>query len=44
MTESTFTFEKISGDLTGHINLSKGFKIWMAFLVISLGICLMDYW
>ncbi len=43
MTESTFTFEKISGDLTGHINLSKGFKIWMAFLVISLGICLYAY-
>lgn len=44
MAESTLTFEKISGDLTGHINLSKGFKIWMGFLTLSLAVCLYAYY
>lgn len=35
--------EKIIADLTSHIKLSKGFKVWVAFLSVSLGVCLYAY-
>ncbi len=44
MAETIPSFESITHDLTRHINLSKGFKIWMTFLVIGLGVCLYAYY
>jgi Ni/Fe-hydrogenase subunit HybB-like protein len=44
MAETLPSFEKITDDLTRHINISKGFKIWMAFLIIGLGVCLYAYY
>ncbi len=44
MAESTPSFENISRDLTSHINLSKGFKLWMGFLIVGLGVCLYAYY
>ena len=32
-------FEKLSNDLTYHIRLTKGFKIWMGFLIVGLLVC-----
>lgn len=43
MAETVHSFESISQDLTRHINLSKSFKIWIAFLFIGLGVCLYAY-
>ena len=43
MDQTTFTFDKITNDLTRHINFSKGFKIWMAFLFAALIACLYAY-
>jgi len=37
-------FEKLIHDLTQHIRLNKGFHIWMAFLTISLIVCLYAYY
>jgi Ni/Fe-hydrogenase subunit HybB-like protein len=43
MAEPVQTYDNITTDLTRHINLSKGFKIWMAFLIVGLGVCLFAY-
>ena len=43
MDNEKFTFEKITNDLSSHINLSKAFKIWMGFLVVGLVVCLYAY-
>ncbi|HNW74288.1 MAG TPA: polysulfide reductase NrfD [Bacteroidales bacterium] len=43
MAEKDFTLEKITGDLTHHIRLNKGFLAWMGFLTISLLVCLYAY-
>jgi len=43
MAEKDFTIEKITGDLTHHIRLNKGFLAWMGFLTISLLVCLYAY-
>lgn len=43
MAEPVPSFDSITLDLTRHINLSRGFKIWMAFLGIGLGVCLYAY-
>ena len=37
------TFEQLSNDLTFHIRVNKGFKIWMGFLVLGLVVCLYAY-
>lgn len=37
------TFEQLSNDLTFHIRLNKGFKIWMGFLILGLLVCLYAY-
>jgi len=43
MAESITTFDKISGDLTGHIKTTKWFMIWMTFLSACLLVCLYAY-
>jgi len=43
MDESNTALEKITEDLTFHIRITKGFKIWMGFLIIGLGVCLYAY-
>lgn len=43
MAEKDFTLEKITGDLTHHIRLNKGFLAWMGFLTISLLVCFYAY-
>ena len=43
MTDQHFTIEKITGDLTRHIRLNKGFHIWMAFLTAGMVVCLYAY-
>jgi len=37
------TSDQIVADLTSHIKLSMGFKVWMAFLSVSLLVCLYAY-
>jgi Ni/Fe-hydrogenase subunit HybB-like protein len=34
---------KIIQDLTNHVKLNKGFHVWMAFLSVSLAVCLYAY-
>ncbi|HTX88046.1 MAG TPA: NrfD/PsrC family molybdoenzyme membrane anchor subunit, partial [Bacteroidales bacterium] len=43
MDGQTFTFEKITADLTRHIRVSKGFLLWMAFLTAGLAACFYAY-
>jgi molybdopterin-containing oxidoreductase family membrane subunit len=43
MDENKITLEKITEDLTFHIRITRGFKIWMGFLIIGLCICLYAY-
>lgn len=43
MEGNTTTFEQLSNDLTFHIRLTKGFKIWMAFLVLGMLVTLYAY-
>jgi molybdopterin-containing oxidoreductase family membrane subunit len=35
--------DQIASDLMRPVNLSVGFKAWMAFLIISLGVCIYAY-
>ena len=37
------TFEQLSNDLTSHIRLTKGFKIWVGFLILGLAVCSYAY-
>ncbi len=43
MDENKDRLEKITKDLTFHIRITRGFKIWMGFLIIGLCICLYAY-
>ncbi|MCX6306132.1 MAG: polysulfide reductase NrfD [Bacteroidetes bacterium] len=43
MDDNKMTFEKITGDLTHHIRINKGFLAWMGFLTVSLLVCLYAY-
>lgn len=43
MDENNVTLNKITEDLTFHIRITRGFKIWMGFLLIGLFICLYAY-
>ena len=43
MDEKNVSLEKLTEDLTFHIRITRGFKIWMGFLIIGLGICLYAY-
>jgi len=43
MDEPIVTQEELTRDLTSHIRINRGFKLWMGFLVIGLGICLYAY-
>src|ERR1035438_6218117 len=43
MEGNNITFEQLSNDLTSHIRLTKGFKIWMGFLIIGLLVCSYAY-
>jgi len=43
MDENKIALEKITEDLTFHIRITRGFKIWMGFLIIGLCICLYAY-
>jgi molybdopterin-containing oxidoreductase family membrane subunit len=43
MDENKIILEKITEDLTFHIRITRGFKIWMGFLIIGLCICLYAY-
>ena len=44
MDENRTAFEKLTYDLTHHIRISKGFTLWMVFLMVSLGVCLYAYY
>ena len=44
MAEPVTSFDHLTHDLTHHINLSTRFKIWMAFLIAGLGVCLFAYY
>jgi hypothetical protein len=43
MDENKATLDKITEDLTFHIRITRGFKIWMGFLILGLGVCLYAY-
>ena len=43
MDEKNIELNKITQDLTFHIRITRGFKIWMGFLIIGLCICLYAY-
>ena len=43
MDDNKLILDKLTKDLTFHIRITRGFKIWMAFLIIGLGICLYAY-
>jgi molybdopterin-containing oxidoreductase family membrane subunit len=43
MDETNVTQDKITQDLTFHIRITRGFKIWMGFLIIGLCVCLYAY-
>ncbi|MGA3013696.1 MAG: NrfD/PsrC family molybdoenzyme membrane anchor subunit [Bacteroidales bacterium] len=43
MDENKATLDKITEDLTFHIRITRGFKIWMGFLIFGLGVCLYAY-
>jgi Ni/Fe-hydrogenase subunit HybB-like protein len=43
MDDKTFTFQKITTDLTSHIRLNKSFMLWMAFLTCGLLVTLYAY-
>jgi Ni/Fe-hydrogenase subunit HybB-like protein len=43
MDDKTFTFQKITSDLTSHIRLNKSFMLWMAFLTSGLLVTLYAY-
>lgn len=44
MNQNMSAFEKLTYDLTHHIRISKGFILWMAFLVVALGVCMYAYY
>lgn len=43
MDENITGLDKLTKDLTFHIRLTRGFKIWMGFLLVGLFICLYAY-
>jgi len=43
MDENNIELNKITEDLTFHIRVTRGFKIWMGFLILGLCICLYAY-
>jgi len=43
MDHNKLTFEQLTSDLTHHIRINKGFLAWMAFLTVSLIVCLYAY-
>jgi molybdopterin-containing oxidoreductase family membrane subunit len=43
MDENNVALDKITEDLTFHIRITRGFKVWMGFLIIGLGVCLYAY-
>jgi Ni/Fe-hydrogenase subunit HybB-like protein len=44
MNDKNVTLEKLTDDLTFHIRITRGFKLWMGFLLAGLAICLYAYW
>jgi Ni/Fe-hydrogenase subunit HybB-like protein len=44
MAETKTSFNQITRDLTGHVNMSKGFRIWMTFLIAGMAVCLYAYY
>jgi molybdopterin-containing oxidoreductase family membrane subunit len=43
MSQTSFTLDKITADLTHHIRINKGFLVWMGFLTAALLACLFAY-
>jgi Ni/Fe-hydrogenase subunit HybB-like protein len=43
MEEKKISFEQLTTDLTSHIKITRGFMLWMGFLVIGLFVCLYAY-
>jgi Ni/Fe-hydrogenase subunit HybB-like protein len=43
MDDKSTALNKLTADLTSHIRINRAFKIWMAFLLACLGICLYAY-
>ena len=44
MFENNSAFDKLTGDLTRHIRMNKGYLAWMTFLTLALLICLYAYY
>jgi len=43
MDENNVDLNKLTDDLTFHIRITRGFKVWMGFLIIGLCLCLYAY-
>lgn len=43
MDENKAALDKITEDLTFHIRITRGFRIWMGFLIVGLCVCLYAY-
>jgi Ni/Fe-hydrogenase subunit HybB-like protein len=44
MFENNTALDKLTGDLTGHIRMSKGYLSWMTILTLALIVCLYAYY
>jgi molybdopterin-containing oxidoreductase family membrane subunit len=44
MFENNTALDKLTGDLTGHIRMSKGYLSWMTILTLALFVCLYAYY
>ena len=44
MLENNSALDKLTGDLSGHIRMSKGYLSWMTILTLSLLVCLYAYY